>query len=221
MFKLATIRLLYIDIENKRCSVNVSVVNIIIWQVNIIFWQVNIIIWQVGIVIWQVDIIIMMSTCQIMMSTCQIMMSACQMIMLTCQKNMLSTGWHKLGMNTFSSWILEHVNIWQVDKKIWQVDINIWQVDIKIWQVDIIIWQVVAEICHHTKQSTKYSLLHLYWNRLIWNIVYIEIKVNPQPQSLIFFANKIRLNWNRIYWNIAYIETNPRTAEVIMCKLFL
>ena len=42
---------------------------------------------------------------------------------------------------------------WQVDIMIWQVNIKIWQVDIIIWQVDIIIWQVMAEICHHTKET--------------------------------------------------------------------
>jgi hypothetical protein len=66
------------------------------------------------------------------------------------------------------------------------------------------------------KRQTNYSLLHLYWNRLIWNIVYFEVKLNPQSLSLIFFAKKGRLFWNRLYWNIAYIEVNPWSAEVKM-----
>jgi hypothetical protein len=45
-------------------------------------------------------------------------------IMSTCQKNMLSTGWHKMGVGTFSWWIFEQVTRQQIELTSQQKDLR-------------------------------------------------------------------------------------------------
>jgi hypothetical protein len=79
------------------------------------------------------------------------------------------------------------------------------------------IWRYINFYYYYKMGSTTYSLLHLYWSKLIWNTGYFKVKQNPQFHSLIFFAKEYQFKLKSfILKYITYFEIMVQSAEVIM-----